>query len=181
MNDSLLPQNATPFELAVEDVIATRLSALADSVPTIRTLWNPWTCPLSFLPWLAWTLSVDEWESDWSEQVKRQTVAGAMEIHRHKGTPWAVEQSMILAGIPFAEVSEWYEYSGSPGHFRIIVDIEGETVSSDDAARLLRYVGSAKRESAWLDEVTYNLSVRSPVPVYALALQSSEVTTIYPQ
>ncbi|WP_321367905.1 phage tail protein I [uncultured Desulfuromusa sp.] len=179
--NSLLPPNATAFERAVEDVIAKRFDAVASSIATIKTLWNPWTCPLSSLPWLAWTLSVDEWESDWSEQVKRQTVAGAMEIHRHKGTPWAVEQALVLAGIPFAEVQEWFEYSGTPGHFRVVVDIEGETISSEDEARLLRYVGSAKRKSAWLDEVTYNLAVRSPVPVYALGLQSSEVTTIYPQ
>ncbi len=177
---SLLPPNATPFELAIESVMAARFDALADQIAAVKTLWNPWTCPLDFLPWLAWALHVDEWESDWSEQIKRQTVAGAMEIHRHKGTPWAVEQALILAGFPFARVEEWFEYSGTPGYFRIIVDLEGESISGTDQARLLRYVESAKRKCAWLDGVEYNLSVRSAVPVYALGVQSTEVVTIYP-
>lgn len=177
---SLLPPNASVFERAIEDVIVRRFDAVEVSIATIKTLWNPWECPLLFLPWLAWALHVDEWESGWSETVKRQTVAGAMEIHRHKGTPWAVEQALVLSGVPFARVQEWFEYAGTPGHFKILVDIEGETVSGEDQARLLRYVASAKRTSAWLDGVDYSLSVLSAVPVYALGLQSTEVTTIYP-
>ncbi|WP_218789976.1 phage tail protein I, partial [Klebsiella pneumoniae] len=27
-----------------------------------RDLWNPWKCPVKFLPYLAWAFSVDRWE-----------------------------------------------------------------------------------------------------------------------
>lgn len=177
MSDRLLPPNATAQERALEDATA-RIGEV--SVP-LRDLWNPQTCPVALLPWLAWALSVDEWESDWPEQIKRDVIAGSMEIHRHKGTPWAVEQAIILAGMPFARVEEWFEYAGTPGHFKVVVDIEGQSVTAAEEAKLLRYIESAKRKSAWLDSLDYNLSVRSAVPVHAIGMQSSEIITVYPQ
>ncbi len=177
MSETLLPPNATAQETALEGAIA-RIGEV--SVP-LRDLWNPQTCPVALLPWLAWALSVDEWESDWPEAIKRSVIAGSMEIHRHKGTPWAVEQALILAGMPFARVQEWFEYAGTPGHFKVVVDIEGEVVSGAEEAKLLRYINSAKRKSAWLDVLEYNFSVASAVPVYAIGLQSSEVITVNPQ
>ena len=177
MSESLLPPNATAHERALEGAI----SRIGEVAVPLRDLWNPQTCPVALLPWLAWALSVDEWESDWSDQVKRDVIAGSMEIHRHKGTPWAVEQALILAGMPFARVEEWFEYAGTPGHFKVIVDIEGQSVSAAEEAKLLRYFDSAKRKSAWLDSLEYNLSVRTAIPVHAIGLQSSEVITVYPQ
>jgi phage tail P2-like protein len=38
-------------------------------------LWNPQTCPLAALPWLAWTLSIDKWDTDWTEERKRTATA----------------------------------------------------------------------------------------------------------
>lgn len=178
---SLLPPNATPFERAIEDVIARRLDALAPAIETLRTLWDPSACPLSLLPWLAWAVSADEWESDWPEQTKRSVVAGSIAIHRHKGTPWAVEQALTLSGQPFAYVKEWFEYGGQPGYFKVVVDIEGEEVTAEQEARLLRYVNSAKRRSAWLEALEYNLATIGTVPVPALSLQSGESITVYPQ
>jgi phage tail P2-like protein len=177
MNKTLLPPNATAQERAIEGAIS-RVGEV--SVP-LRDLWNPKTCPVDLLPWLAWALSVDEWESDWPEQIKRDVIAGSMEIHRHKGTPWAVEQALILAGMPFARVEEWFEYAGTPGHFKVVVDIEGQSVSAAEEAKLLRYVESAKRKSAKLDSLDYNLSVLTTIPAHAVGLQSSEIITVYPQ
>jgi phage tail P2-like protein len=178
---SLLPPNATAFERALEDVIALRLEALAPAIDTLRTLWTPADCPVNILPWLAWSVSVDEWESDWPEATKRSVVDGAIAIHRHKGTPWAVEQALILSGQPFARVEEWFEYGGLPGYFKVVVDIEGEAVTAEEEARLLKYVASAKRKSAWLETIEYNLATIGAVPVPALSLQSGESVTVYPQ
>jgi phage tail P2-like protein len=52
----------------------------------IADLWNPQTCPLPALPWLAWTLSVDTWDTDWTEERKRAITAGAIAAQRRKGS-----------------------------------------------------------------------------------------------
>jgi len=180
MSNSLLPPNATAQERALEGTIA-RLGEI--EVP-LRGLWSPQTCPARLLPWLAWALSIDFWESDWPEQTKRDVVAGSLELHRHKGTPWAVEQALVLAGIPFARVVEWFDYEGGPGgpyHFKVVIDIDGETVSAAEETKLLRYIAATKNVRSHLDGLEYNFSVGSSVPVLAVGLQSSEVITVYPQ
>ena len=58
---SLLPPNATVLETATEEAMHQPISAI--NVP-VRDLWNPAKCPLTLLPWLAWALSVDEWDEN---------------------------------------------------------------------------------------------------------------------
>lgn len=90
----LLPPNSTALERALAETL--RLGHLDPEA--IRRLWNPWTCPESHLPWLAWALSVDVWDDAWPVERKRATIAGSIEWHRKKGTPWAVEQALAGAG-----------------------------------------------------------------------------------
>ena len=104
MRTSLLPPNATLLERALEHGTA-RVGAIHTP---LDTLVNPATIAADWLPWLAWGLSVDTWEAEWSEATKRQAVADAIELHRRKGTRWAVEN--VLARIDaLAEVVEWHE------------------------------------------------------------------------
>ena len=103
----LLPINATKQERDLSNSIAR-----IENIPVdIRDLWNPDKCPVVFLPWLAWSLSVDLWKDSWTEETKRAVIKASIEIHSHKGTPWAVEKYMEAIGIT-AEVLEWFEYNG---------------------------------------------------------------------
>ncbi len=101
---SLLPSNATAFEIALEHALA-----LITEIPNpIDTLWDPWTCPLQFLPWLAWQYSVDYWRTDWPEAVKRQVVDAAYSVHRIKGTLPAIKSGIASLGIE-ADIVRWFE------------------------------------------------------------------------
>lgn len=104
MSTSLLPPNATLLERALE-----RGTARADAIDApLDTLVNPATIAAELLPWLAWGLSTDTWNAEWSEATKRQAVAESIELHRRKGTRWAVEH--VLARIDaLAQVVEWHE------------------------------------------------------------------------
>jgi phage tail P2-like protein len=101
---TLQPANATSFEISLEHALA-----LLTEIPNpIDTLWNPWTCPVPFLPWLAWQYSVDYWRADWPEAVKRQVIDAAYSVHRIKGTLPAIQSGIASLGIE-ASIERWFE------------------------------------------------------------------------
>ncbi len=117
MRNSLLPPNATKLERALEH--GARPQALATPVDGID---DPWTCPAELLPWLAYGLSVDSWDADWSEVDKREAVARSIEMHRIKGTRLSVE-AVVARFDQLARLVEWHEASPRrPAHtFDVIV------------------------------------------------------------
>lgn len=98
---SLLPPSSTPLERAIEQTQA-RFSP-AQIVPT---LWNAASCPANVLPYLAWALSVDEWDHAWSEEKKRAVIIESRAIHQHKGTPYAIRRALASIGQPDADLIE---------------------------------------------------------------------------
>lgn len=84
MSASVLPASAGPFERAVSSAWSGRFEARRTDLEAIRTLWDPWTCPASELPLLAWAWSVDIWSDRWSETRKRIVVAEARIYHQRK-------------------------------------------------------------------------------------------------
>lgn len=115
----LLPSNATQLERDLELTGAAFLSALRVD---LRTLWNADTCPERFLPALAWALSVDDWNEEWSTVQKRAAIKSSPRLTAHKGTTWAVKQVLSNYGHADAQVIE--RYGGG-------VRYDGLTVSRD--------------------------------------------------
>jgi len=109
----LLPPNATPQERAIS-----RSVDRAVPVP-VRTLWNPATCPEGILPWLAWSLSVDEWDASWPVDQKRAAIAASIETHRRKGTIGALRRALQALGY---EV-EIDEKTGDAYTFRLLFKV----------------------------------------------------------
>ncbi|NQZ32526.1 MAG: phage tail protein I [Oceanospirillaceae bacterium] len=106
---SLLPPNSTTLERAVEQ----SQNRTTDLNIDIAKLWNPDTCPIEQLPWLAWTLSVDYWKSNWTDQVKRNVVRAAIINHRKKGTLGSVRRAIEALGTRL-HISEWFNHGGDP-------------------------------------------------------------------
>lgn len=108
---TLLPPSASPLERAIEQA-----TARIEDVPiVVATLWNPDTCDERWLGWLAWAMSVDVWQPEWSEESKRAAIRQSFAIHRHKGTIGAVRRALDTLGLRI-DVSEWWQadYSGDP-------------------------------------------------------------------
>ena len=125
---SLLPHNATGFERAVESALAS-----VDELPIpIDLLWNPSSCPASLLPWLAWSLSVDIWDSQWSEQVKRTTISNSVLVHKTKGTRAAIRRSLSSLNV-VAELEEWFQYDGPPHTFRLTAWSSDQVTAEDNS------------------------------------------------
>ncbi len=118
---SVLPPHSTRLENQLE---RTTERITNHRVP-LRMLWDPQTCPASHLPWLAWAFSVDHWNSDWPESVKRRVIAQSITLHRRKGTPAAIKDALAALNIQF-HLREWWEQTpqGTPHTFTITLVAE---------------------------------------------------------
>lgn len=166
MPNHLLPPNATKQERAVSETLS-RTDAI--SVP-IRELWRPQECPARLLPWLAWALSVDEWDANWSEQQKRNAIDASVYLHRHKGTPAAVQRAVDLI-FSEAEVQEWFNYGGQPFHFRVVS--EGAFASEQDYQRLVRLIESTKNARSWLESIVIRSRITLEITLATATVQGN--------
>ncbi|MDN3562115.1 phage tail protein I [Vreelandella neptunia] len=144
---TLLPPNATRQERAIDQTTA-RIGSL--SVP-IKDLWNPATCPTALLPWLAWALSVDAWDANWSEARQRRAIAASVPVHKRKGTVGAVKRA--LAAIDYnIQLVEWHQESepGTPYTFRADVVLEDRGLSDTTQQEILRLIESTKNARSHL-------------------------------
>ena len=90
--NDLLPPNAS--------VLEKRLSALTTSITALPVdvgkLWDAQNCQESFLPWLAWAISVEHWKDHWHENVKRSLVKQSVASHKKRGTRAAIRDAVRL-------------------------------------------------------------------------------------
>lgn len=141
---SILPPNVTRAERALEGA-----TARLDDVPVpIRSMWNPATCPAFLLPWIAWGLSIDLWDTAWSEAQKRAAVASAIEDQRRKGTPASL-RTVLDRFDPLIRVVEWFEDRDTlePHTFRLELPLFAESDVTYDTAlvtALLRDIAQVK-------------------------------------
>lgn len=91
---SLLPPNYPKYGRAVDEAGA----GLAELPVDIAKAWNPATCPEALLPFLAWGLSVDVWNSAWPVERRRAAVANSIDMHRHKGTLGGIRDHVAAVG-----------------------------------------------------------------------------------
>ena len=137
---SLLPPNATEFERAMEAALRQPID-----IP-IRKLWSSADCPLELLPYLAWALGVEDWDSDWPEAVKRAAVRDAFRIHREKGTLAGLKRVLMNAGAEYEYVER---PSGVPMTARLSIFNSNAVYLPDITASINR----VKRASLDLDIV----------------------------
>ena len=176
---TLLPPNRTPLETDL-DQVAARMGEL--DFP-IRDLWSSERCPKEFLPWLAWALSVDEWDAAWPVERKREAVQASVELHRRKGTVWAVREALRRIGYKEVDIQEGVAalkhdgaarhngvrtYSGQGEWFSYVLTLDlGESGPVTAAAsRLMRAVAERYApESRRLDDVRHEASMEDLVTV----------------
>ena len=160
---SLLPPGKTPLEIALEGATAPRVSP-----DQIRDLWDPLKCPEPLLPWLAWALSVDLWEDDWTEAEKRAVIDASIEVHRHKGTVSAMRRVTEALGFTFA-IEEWWETTptGTPGTASVYLGRPGAPVFDQaEIDRLTALLDEAKRATL---HITLSQAFTDSADLYAYA------------
>lgn len=140
---SLLPPNATVLERALEVLLAERLAAIESAY---RAWWSADDCPEQDLPWLAWALSIDEWDPAWPLAVRRALVARAIDTQRRKGTVASISSIFTVFGGSVA-LQEWWQSDppAAPHTFNLLVALAGtDAPTTEYVDSVMRAVDAAK-------------------------------------
>ncbi len=174
MNNSLMANGSS----LLEQRAAAACASISDLSVPLRDLWNPWKCPVKFLPYLAWAFSVDRWEETWSETEKRQAVSDAFWIHQRKGTVAAVRRVIETLGYSMT-LQEWWEVADPAGTFRLEVDLNDIGITESMIKELERIIGDAKPVSRHISQLTLLVNSNG-VEKLGAVMFDGEITTVYP-
>ncbi len=152
----ILPDNL----LADEQIYATakaldkELQLVAEDCKQVMHLSRIDELPEPVVDLLAWQWHVDFYEPGMDLPTKRRMVKQSIAWHRRKGTPSAVEE-VATAVFGRAKVSEWFDYSGEPYHFRIDL-LEAPGLTDEKINEIVRLVEMVKNTRSVLDGIHFN-------------------------
>ena len=167
MSDLLLPPPlASDERYQVLGTIAARLSDI-DITPVLVYLVD--TVDASALPLLADQFHIlgEGWQFARTEADQRQLLKRAIELHRYKGTRWAVQQALETRELS-GQISEWFEYGGSPYHFRVTLDVSNTGIDRDRLIAALTLIDEFKNVRSFLELL--RVHVESSVDILVGAL-----------
>lgn len=171
---ALLPPNATPLERALATACA-----MPHSPEEIRKLWNHRTCPLRLLPWLAWAWSVDEWDPAWTEAQQRAMVGASIQLHKKKGTVWAVREALLRSGLEGVRVVEKPADAAHWSHFDVNVSIVDRPLTQAAIQRAHALIEENKAQRSVLRTLRTSMQSRGAM-YYAMHMVTGAITTVYP-
>lgn len=173
---TLLPGNATPLERQAAQALAQ-----IKRVPIpLRQLCNPNTCPADLLPYLAWSFSVDRWDSKWTEAAKRAAIRSSHYIHSRKGTIGALRRVVEPLGY-LIEVLEWWQTTpeGVPGTFALKVGVLDTGITEEMYLELTWLIDDAKPLTRPLTGLAISLETQGAINI-GVAVYEGDVIDVYP-
>ncbi|MDF2073188.1 phage tail protein I [Pseudomonas mendocina] len=172
----LLPGNAHELERHAAQALAQ-----IERVPVpLRDLWNPDTCPVELLPYLAWAFSVDRWSPSWPESAKRAAIRSAYFIHAHKGTIGALRRVVEPLGY-LIKVTEWWQAQpeGTPGTFALEIGVLDTGITEEMYQELTFLIDDAKPLSRHLSGL--DISLETHLTAYmGVAVVDGDELDVYP-
>jgi phage tail P2-like protein len=107
----------------------------------------------SVLPFLAWQFHIEGYDQAQTIQEKRNLIKNAIELHRYKGTPYAIKKVFQALGLD-ASLQEWFDYNGDPYRFKVFV----RNIIQDEETyrRLIGLINEYKNVRSWLDAIGFH-------------------------
>lgn len=175
---NLLPPNSTDLERKVAEELGNNSNLPAN----LRSLVTLNDVPSQFLPHLAWENSVDRWQQDWPEEVKKQQIKASFEVHKYKGTNYALRKIVEAFGYSVTIYEWWQEVPMSePGTFQIAIDTNNQSLTEQGLNTLLQLIDDARPLTRHCKHIQINVTP-SYAQIYALAgSYSGDDTTIFPE
>ncbi|MBJ2714675.1 phage tail protein I [Salmonella enterica subsp. enterica serovar Give] len=136
----------------------------------------------SALPSLAGQLHVqglEGWLFAANEQEKRELIKQAIELHKYKGTPWAVRRGLEILSLP-GTISEWFEYGGKAYFFKVEIELINQGMDENLFNNLVDLIHEYKNVRSKLEALIVWIINQSAIPVIGSALYGGEITTVLP-
>ncbi len=151
---SLLPPNATDLERKLAEV-----GINAFELPSIRIIKDIDHVPSQFLPFIAWQKSVDYWDNNWQEELKRKVIKESRDLHRLKGTPTAIKKALEPFGYEVTLI-EWFKAEPNlvPGTFNLELSVIGKSLNAETYSEINRLVSESKAASRHLANLTVTIN-----------------------
>jgi phage tail P2-like protein len=175
MAKTILPPTSTDLEKALD----VRAATYFDGESIVDKLWSPTLCPLDFLPFLAWSLSVDDWDEDWPEATKRNVIAASVFVHRHKGTAGALKKALEALDLGVT-ISEWFEHGGDPFTFRADVNLQDRGLSEKEIRTIYSAIDNTKNARSHLERLRAVLSPGPANLLIGMYVMTGQIATISP-
>ncbi|CAH9057685.1 hypothetical protein PSECIP111854_02047 [Pseudoalteromonas sp. CIP111854] len=171
--------NGTLLQSQLQTMNEAGHESIGKGADTLASLWQPYQCPVPFLPWLAWSQGVNQWDEAWPEQVKRDVIAQSFEQHKHLGTRYAIINSVKPFGYK-TELKEWFEMQppAQAGTFSVDVGVTNKGIDFDVIEQIYTAISNSKRKSVQFD-LSVSLLSESELQL-AAATTTGVTTTVYP-
>lgn len=175
---NLLPPNTTAFEKKIVETTAktTELNTNLSSLIRVDE------APPDFLSILAWQFSVDRWQDDWPEEIKRAQIKNSIKVHTYKGTNFALRSIVESFGYSLA-IHEWWQEApmNEPGTFQITIETNGRALTEKTSKTLVELLHDAKPLTRELKGIEINvIDVQGETNV-ACGCYGGDDVTIYPK
>jgi len=130
--------------------------------------------PEPVLDLLAWQFHVEGYDLARTVEEKRALVKSAIELHRYKGTRWAIQKVLEALNL-HGEVKEWFEYAGEPYRFKVDLGIQDKEITPELRDKLRKFINEYKNERSHLEEILLSYFTASVLP-FAIG-QTAETET----
>lgn len=172
MGRHLLPPNRTKLEAALADAMA-----LETDPALLATLWDADDCPVPFLPYLAWALSVEGWDSAITEAQQRELIRKAVPTHAKKGTPSGVLEALRAIGLDAAFGDR--DPTLAPHAFTLDINLHDRGIDAATQGKIEALVDEYKNVRSYAKQISIGLIERVTARTY-LAVYGGDVVTVYP-
>ncbi|MCN5642004.1 phage tail protein I [Escherichia coli] len=136
----------------------------------------------SALPALAEQFHVqglEGWLFTTDEREKRELIKQAIELHKYKGTIWAVRRVLEILSLP-GTISEWFEYGGRAYFFKVDIELVNKGMDENLFNDLVELIHEYKNTRSKLEALIVWIINQSAIPVIGCALYGGELTTVLP-
>ncbi|WP_044691065.1 phage tail protein I [Escherichia coli] len=136
----------------------------------------------SALPALAEQFHVqglEGWLFTTDEREKRELIKQAIELHKYKGTIWAVRRVLEILSLP-GTISEWFEYGGKAYFFKVDIELVDKGMDENLFNNLVELIHKYKNTRSKLEALIVWIINQSAIPVIGCALYGGELTSVLP-
>ena len=102
------------------------------------------------------------WLQTKTEAEKREIIKNAIELHRYKGTKYALVKVLNSLNIS-GEIQEWFEYNGEPYHFKISIFLKNCPYNEKVFDSLKKMIDEYKNVRSELEEISIESQFDSPL------------------